>query len=51
MLFDGSILSQNNNGEKVYINPKIFDGLKISQVVLSAQLERIQAKILSCVKK
>ena len=51
MLFDGAILSQNRNGEKVYINPKIFDGLKVSQVVLSAQLERAQAKILNCDKK
>lgn len=51
MLFGGSILSQNRNGEKVYVNPQIFYGLKISQVILSAQLERVQAKILDCDKK
>lgn len=51
MLFNGSVLSQNRNGEKIYINPKIFVGLKVSQVVLSARLERVQAKILNCDKK
>ena len=51
MLFDGSIISQNHYGEKVYINPKIFDGLEVSQIVLSARLERVHQKILSCVKK
>ncbi|MGC6497175.1 MAG: hypothetical protein ACON4I_04630 [Candidatus Puniceispirillaceae bacterium] len=51
MLFDGSILSQNHNGEKVYINPQILDGLDVSQIVLSAQFARVQPNILSCVKK
>ena len=51
MLFEGSILSQNRNGEKVYINPRIFDGLKISQIILTAHLERSQGEILNCDKK